>query len=143
MTAPTRETAGTCPPHPYRRVLSLVILLALFGAATTHAIGLHAVFGGFIVGLTVGRSARVRERTRVVGPDGGVVVMEGKEVVMQLPHAESSVTNVEFFMNVKLEKEGVYWVEILLDGDLKLRYPLRVNRVVPAQAAGGDKAMLA
>jgi Kef-type K+ transport system membrane component KefB/mannitol/fructose-specific phosphotransferase system IIA component (Ntr-type) len=46
------------------RVLSLVILLALFGAAITHAIGLHAVFGGFIVGLTVGRSARVRERTR-------------------------------------------------------------------------------
>jgi Kef-type K+ transport system membrane component KefB/mannitol/fructose-specific phosphotransferase system IIA component (Ntr-type) len=46
------------------RVLSLVILLALFGAAATHAIGLHAVFGGFIVGLTVGRSARVRERTR-------------------------------------------------------------------------------
>jgi Kef-type K+ transport system membrane component KefB/mannitol/fructose-specific phosphotransferase system IIA component (Ntr-type) len=46
------------------RVLSLVILLALFGAAITHAIGLHAVFGGFIVGLMVGRSARVRERTR-------------------------------------------------------------------------------
>jgi Kef-type K+ transport system membrane component KefB/mannitol/fructose-specific phosphotransferase system IIA component (Ntr-type) len=51
------------------RVLSLVILLALFGAAATHALGLHAVFGGFIVGLTVGRSARVRERTRVAIED--------------------------------------------------------------------------
>jgi Kef-type K+ transport system membrane component KefB/mannitol/fructose-specific phosphotransferase system IIA component (Ntr-type) len=51
------------------RILSLVILLALFGAATTHALGLHAVFGGFIVGLTVGRSARVRERTRVAIED--------------------------------------------------------------------------
>ncbi|MGH7440174.1 MAG: cation:proton antiporter, partial [Polyangiaceae bacterium] len=51
------------------RVLSLVILLALFGAAATHALGLHVVFGGFIVGLTVGRSARVRERTRVAIED--------------------------------------------------------------------------
>jgi Kef-type K+ transport system membrane component KefB/mannitol/fructose-specific phosphotransferase system IIA component (Ntr-type) len=51
------------------RVLSLVILLALSGAAVTHALGLHAVFGGFVVGLTVGRSARVRERTRVAIED--------------------------------------------------------------------------
>ncbi len=51
------------------RVLSLVILLALFGAAATHALGLHAVFGGFVVGLTVGRSARVRERTRMAIED--------------------------------------------------------------------------
>lgn len=50
------------------RVLSLVILLALFGAAATHAIGLHAVFGGFVVGLTVG-AARVKERTRMVIED--------------------------------------------------------------------------
>lgn len=45
-------------------VLSIVILLALFGAAATQAIGLHVVFGGFVVGLTVGGSARVKERTR-------------------------------------------------------------------------------
>lgn len=46
------------------RVLSIVILLALFGAAATQAIGLHVVLGGFVVGLTVGGSARVKERTR-------------------------------------------------------------------------------
>ncbi len=51
------------------RVLSLVIFLALFGAATTQAIGLHAIFGGFIVGLTVGRSSRINERTRVAIED--------------------------------------------------------------------------
>jgi hypothetical protein len=80
-----------------------------------------------------------RERTRIVGPDGGAVVMEGKEVVMNLPNTESSVTNVEFFLNVKIEKEGTYWVEIVLEGDLKLRYPLRVNRVTPPPQAGGEK----
>jgi Kef-type K+ transport system membrane component KefB/mannitol/fructose-specific phosphotransferase system IIA component (Ntr-type) len=51
------------------RVLSLVILLALFGAAATQAIGLHAVFGGFIVGVAVGGSKRVNERTRTVIED--------------------------------------------------------------------------
>jgi Kef-type K+ transport system membrane component KefB/mannitol/fructose-specific phosphotransferase system IIA component (Ntr-type) len=51
------------------RVLSLVITFALFGAAITQAIGLHAVFGGFVVGLTVGGAARVNERTRMVIED--------------------------------------------------------------------------
>jgi Kef-type K+ transport system membrane component KefB/mannitol/fructose-specific phosphotransferase system IIA component (Ntr-type) len=51
------------------RILSLVILLALFGAAVTQAIGLHAIFGGFIVGLTVGGSSRINERTRVAIED--------------------------------------------------------------------------
>jgi Kef-type K+ transport system membrane component KefB/mannitol/fructose-specific phosphotransferase system IIA component (Ntr-type) len=56
------------------RVLSLVILMALFGAAVTQAIGLHAVFGGFIVGLTVGGSRRIRERTRAAIEDFVVYV---------------------------------------------------------------------
>ena len=73
------------------------------------------------------------EKTRSVGPDNGVVVAEGQSIAVQLPNPESTVTNVEFFMNLKFEKEGVYWIEILLDGDLKLRYPLRVNRVNPPQ----------
>jgi Kef-type K+ transport system membrane component KefB/mannitol/fructose-specific phosphotransferase system IIA component (Ntr-type) len=51
------------------RILSIVILLALFGAAVTHAIGIHAVFGGFLVGVAVGGSHRVRTRTRVVIED--------------------------------------------------------------------------
>lgn len=79
-----------------------------------------------------------RERTRIVGPENGPLVMEGKEITMQLPHTESSVTNIELFMNVKLEKEGTYWVEVLLENDLKLRYPLRVNRVTPPVLSGGE-----
>ncbi len=51
------------------RVLSLVIVLALLGASATHAIGLHVVFGGFVVGLTLGRSTRVNARTRTLVQD--------------------------------------------------------------------------
>jgi mannitol/fructose-specific phosphotransferase system IIA component (Ntr-type) len=50
-------------------VLSLVIVLALLGASITHSIGLHAVFGGFVVGVSIGRSERVNARTRTVIED--------------------------------------------------------------------------
>ena len=63
---PRLEGTGTAGAG---RVLSLVITVALLGAACTHAIGLHAVFGGFVVGLTVGGAGRVNERTRVVIED--------------------------------------------------------------------------
>ena len=49
-----------------RRVLSLVILCALFGASFTQWVGIHAVFGGFIVGVVVGDSPLLKERTRVI-----------------------------------------------------------------------------
>lgn len=48
------------------RILSLVIVLAVLGATATQAIGIHAVLGGFIVGVTIGDSPRLRERTRAI-----------------------------------------------------------------------------
>ncbi len=46
------------------RILSLLIVVAILGASVTQAIGIHAVLGGFVVGVTVGGSPRLRERTR-------------------------------------------------------------------------------
>jgi len=46
------------------RVLSLVAVVAMLGAAVTQAIGVHAVLGGFVVGVAFGDSPRLRERTR-------------------------------------------------------------------------------
>lgn len=82
---------------------------------------------------------RHQEKTRIVGPDGQTVVAESKELAIELPGQEASVTNVEFFLNVKFDSDGVHWVEIVLDGRLKLRYPLRVNRVTPPRS--GDKPL--
>ena len=52
-----------------RRVLSLIVLLALFGASFTQWIGVHAVFGGFIVGVVIGDTPRLKESTRLVVHD--------------------------------------------------------------------------
>jgi Kef-type K+ transport system membrane component KefB/mannitol/fructose-specific phosphotransferase system IIA component (Ntr-type) len=52
-----------------RRVLSLIVLLALFGASFTQWIGVHAVFGGFIVGVAFGDTPHLKERTRLIVHD--------------------------------------------------------------------------
>jgi Kef-type K+ transport system membrane component KefB/mannitol/fructose-specific phosphotransferase system IIA component (Ntr-type) len=49
-----------------RRVLSLIVLLALFGASFTQWAGIHAVFGGFVVGVIIGDAPQLKERTRVI-----------------------------------------------------------------------------
>lgn len=65
--------------------------------------------------------------SRIVKPDGTTPLVQGQPVKIILPNDEASGTSVEFFINVMFEKEGTYWVEILLDNDLKLRYPLKAK----------------
>jgi len=45
-------------------VLGFALSLALFGAAFTEWIGVHAIFGSFLVGVAIGDSPHLRERTR-------------------------------------------------------------------------------
>jgi hypothetical protein len=70
-----------------------------------------------------------KQRSRILKPDGATPVVEGKEVAVRLPDSEATATSVEFFLNVRFEAEGTYWIEILLEGDLKLRYPLKAVRL--------------
>jgi Kef-type K+ transport system membrane component KefB/mannitol/fructose-specific phosphotransferase system IIA component (Ntr-type) len=46
--------------------LSFALVLGLLGAAVSEWIGIHAIFGAFIVGVAVGASSHLRERSRVV-----------------------------------------------------------------------------
>jgi Kef-type K+ transport system membrane component KefB/mannitol/fructose-specific phosphotransferase system IIA component (Ntr-type) len=47
-------------------VLSFTLAMALLGAALMEHIGLHAIFGSFLVGVVIGDSHHLRERTRLV-----------------------------------------------------------------------------
>jgi Kef-type K+ transport system membrane component KefB len=47
-------------------VLGFATALALAGAAFTQWIGIHAIFGSFIVGVAIGDSSHLREHSRVV-----------------------------------------------------------------------------
>ena len=70
-----------------------------------------------------------QQHTRILQPDQSTVLAEGKDIPVHLPSPEATATNVEAFMNVVFKQEGTHWIEILLDGDLKIRFPLRVNKV--------------
>lgn len=48
------------------RVLALLMVAALLGAAATEALGMHPIFGGFVIGLAVGESRHLREHTRQI-----------------------------------------------------------------------------
>ncbi|MDZ4198952.1 MAG: hypothetical protein U1E27_06665 [Kiritimatiellia bacterium] len=78
------------------------------------------------------------QKSRILAPDQQTVVLEGKEIPIRLNSPESTATNVELFMNTLFPSEGAYWVEILLDGDLKLRFPLRLNGLNPAPSNTPD-----
>ena len=46
--------------------LSFAMILGLLGAAFTEWIGIHAILGAFIVGVAIGDSSHLRERSRVI-----------------------------------------------------------------------------
>ena len=71
------------------------------------------------------------QQSRLLKPDGMTVVAEGKPIPVRLPDSEANATCVEIFMNVKLETPGTYWVEVNLDNQLKLRYPLKAAQIQP------------
>lgn len=76
---------------------------------------------------------RFLQHSRILCPDQSTVLVEGKDIPVQLSGTDVSATNVEIFLNVRFKEEGLHWVEVLLDGALKLRFPLRVTHVQPSQ----------
>jgi hypothetical protein len=113
------------------------ILIGIFDALTVPAF--PSVFGRVcIVNRWCCGDGEFGQRSRIAKPDGSVLV-EGKEVRMRLPDGVATATSVEYFMNVKFESEGIYWVEILLENDLKLRYPLRASLASPPRPPEGGQ----
>lgn len=72
------------------------------------------------------------QKSRILKPDGTSVLVEGQSIPVKLPNTEATATNVEVFLNVEFQIPGSHWVEVMIDGDLKIRYPLRVA-IAPRQ----------
>src|SRR5437867_5241075 len=71
------------------------------------------------------------ESVRLVAPDQTTVLRKG-EVKFALQDAGMHATNVTVFGQVELKTAGAYYVEVLVDDVMKLRYPVAVI-VAPAQ----------
>ena len=65
------------------------------------------------------------ESVRVIAPDQTTVLRQG-EVKFRLPDATMNVTNVTMLSQVEFKTAGAYFIEVLVDDVMKLRYPLSV-----------------
>src|SRR5215468_490278 len=71
------------------------------------------------------------ETVRLVAPDQVTVLRKG-EVKFSLQDAALHATNVTVFGQVEFKVAGTYYVEVLVDDVMKLRYPVALM-IAPAQ----------
>ena len=70
------------------------------------------------------------ETSRFIAPDQTTVLRKG-EVKFGLPDAGLHATNVTVFGQVEFKTAGTYYVEVLVDDVMKLRYPVPVILAPP------------
>lgn len=70
------------------------------------------------------------ETSRFIAPDQTTVLRKG-EVKFVLKDAGLHATNVTLFSQVEFKSAGTYYVEVLVDDVMKLRYPVPVILVTP------------
>jgi hypothetical protein len=79
------------------------------------------------------------EKIRLLAPDQTTVLHHGEtKFAMRDPRANA--TTVTAFRGVELSAAGAYWVEVLVDDVMKVRYPIHVVVVQPPNAAAGPPA---
>ncbi len=71
-----------------------------------------------------------QQKVRLVDSANAVVV-ETAPAPVQLPDMRATVTSVSLMRNIPIPRPGRYWVEVLLDGDLKTRYALMALQLGP------------
>ena len=76
------------------------------------------------------------QKSRIMAPDRVTIVAEGQPVPIKLSNDQQVATTVEVFINLAFHQEGTHWVEVLLDQQLRMRYPLHVRKLAPQQHPG-------
>lgn len=79
------------------------------------------------------------ESVRLIAPDQ-TTVMRKSEMKFALEGAGLHATNVTVFGQIKFDVPGTYFVEVLVDDVMKLRYPLSVAIVQAPPGQGGNPA---
>jgi hypothetical protein len=98
--------------------------------------GRICVFNRWAAGI-----GQFNETVRLIAPDQ-TTVLSKSELKFELRDPALSATNVTFFGQVKFEAAGTYYVEVLVDDVMKLRYPVPVvltpmpNQNPPPQKQG-------
>ena len=78
------------------------------------------------------RSGRFRQKPRIVGADEQQVIAQA-EVEFELKEMEGHATVVYYFGGIQFQQFGLHHVEIFLEDELRLHFPLPVVRLIAAQ----------
>lgn len=70
------------------------------------------------------------ESVRFIAPDSSTVLRQS-QVKFQLQDPSHNATNVTLFGQVKIEQAGIYYLEVLVDDVMKIRFPIPVRVVTP------------
>src|SRR6187549_1316678 len=77
-------------------------------------------------------SGKFRQKSRIIGVDEQQVLAQA-EVQFELREMEGHATNVHYFGGVQFQQFGLHHVEVFLEDELRLRFPLPVVRMTLAQ----------
>jgi hypothetical protein len=85
------------------------------------------VFNRWTAGL-----GQFTESVRLIAPDQ-TTVLRKSEVKFTLPDATLSATNLTVLQQVEFKTAGSYFLEVLVDDVMKLRYPLPIVHTPPPE----------
>ncbi len=81
----------------------------------------------FVVNGWIGGVGAFKQFSRVLDPEGQEIARD-QETAFQLASLKSRHSVIARFSNLELPQAGEYAVEVLLNGDLKVRYSLVVEQ---------------
>jgi hypothetical protein len=73
-------------------------------------------------------AGKFRQKSRIVGVDEQQVIGQA-EVEFVLKEMEGHATNVHYFGGIQFQQYGLHHVEIYLENELRMRFPLPVIQV--------------
>ena len=77
------------------------------------------------------------ETVKLIGPDQTTVLRKG-ELKFALQDPVTSAMNVTMLTQVEFKAAGAYYIEVLVDDVMKLRYPLPVVHTPPPEKGGQE-----
>ena len=77
------------------------------------------------------------EKVRLLAPDQSTVLHKG-ETRFGMPNPHVNASTVTAFRNVEFSQAAPYWIEVLVDDVMKVRYPIHVVVVPPPDASPGQ-----
>ena len=88
----------------------------------------------FVVTRWCSGNGQFTQRTRFLRPDQKTPLVETRPITFRMNDPETLVTNIEAFFNLDFLGAGTHWIEVMIENQMKIRFPLRVA-ALPAQAA--------